>query len=67
MRRIPEDVKDLAHGIHCSYCSTNLQNVHKLQHTNLIDGPPFLGEYYWDENIFSMLKVPNPETLNPKP
>ena len=67
VRRIPHDIKGLAHGIHCSYCSTNTQNVHKLQHTNVVDGPPFLGEFYWDENIFAMLKAcgiaPNGDAL----
>lgn len=67
VRRIPQDVDGLAHGIHCSYCSTNIQNVHKLEHTNVVDGPPFLGEFYWDENIFSMLKAcgiaPNGDVL----
>ena len=68
IRRIPQDIKDLVHGIHCSYCGTTLQNVQKLQHTNVVDGPPFLGEFYWDENIFAMLKgcgiAPNGDTLH---
>ena len=67
LRRIPQDIKGLAHGIHCSYCSTPIQNVHKLQHTNVVDGPPFLGEFYWDENVFAMLQAcgiaPNGDAL----
>lgn len=57
VRRILQDIEGLAHGIHCSYCSTNIQNLQKLQHTNVVDGPPFLGEFYWDENIFATLKA----------
>lgn len=67
LRRIPQDIKGLAHGIHCSYCSTAIQNVQKLQHTNVVDGPPFLGEFYWDENVFAMLQAcgiaPNGDVL----
>lgn len=67
VRRIPQDIHGLAHGIHCSYCSTDMQNVQKLQHTNVVDGPPFLGEFYWDENIFAMMKAcgiaPNGDVL----
>jgi len=67
LRRIPQDIKGLAHGIHCSYCSTAIHNVQKLQHTNVVDGPPFLGEFYWDENVFAMLQAcgiaPNGDVL----
>ena len=67
IRRIPQDIKGLAHGIHCSYCSTAIHNVQKLQHTNVVDGPPFLGEFYWDENVFAMLQAcgiaPNGDVL----
>lgn len=57
VRNIPRDIKGLENGIHCSYCGTDAENVAKLQHVNFVDGPPFLGKYYWDENLFRTLKA----------
>lgn len=57
IRNIPKDISGLQHGVHCSYCGTDTENVHKLQHVNFVDGPPFLGQYYWDEQLFHTLKA----------
>tara|TARA_B100000405_G_scaffold301628_1_gene263322 strand:- start:32 stop:2737 length:2706 start_codon:yes stop_codon:yes gene_type:complete len=57
IRNIPRDIKGLQDGVHCSYCGTDEENVEKLQHVNFVDGPPFLGKYYWDRRIFRALKA----------
>jgi len=43
-------------GYHCGYCQTSELNVLKLQYSNVIDGPPFLTEYFWDVEIFNNLR-----------
>jgi len=43
-------------GYHCGYCQTSELNVLKLQYSNVIDGPPFLTEYFWDVEIFTSLR-----------
>jgi len=43
-------------GYHCGYCQTSDLNVLKLRYSNVIDGPPFLTEYFWDVEIFNKLR-----------
>jgi len=43
-------------GYHCGYCQTSDLNVLKLKYSNVIDGPPFLTEYFWDVEIFTKLR-----------
>jgi len=43
-------------GYHCAYCQTSDLNVLKLRYSNVIDGPPFLTEYFWDVAIFNKLR-----------
>ena len=56
LQTITRPPSSLPTGIHCSYCTGVQQNVEKLQHTNLVDGPPMLGKYFYDENVFKMLR-----------
>jgi hypothetical protein len=43
-------------GYHCGYCQTSDLNVLKLRYSNVIDGPPFLTEYFWNVEIFTKLR-----------
>ena len=43
-------------GYHCGYCQKSDLNVLKLRYSNVIDGPPFLTEYFWDVEIFNKLR-----------
>jgi hypothetical protein len=43
-------------GFHCSYCFTSQMCVEKLMATNLADGPPFLSEYRWTQDMFQGLR-----------
>jgi len=43
-------------GFHCSYCTGAAENVEKVEHTNLVDGPPILGMHFFNLDIFRMLK-----------
>jgi hypothetical protein len=67
VRNIPRDIHGLQDGVHCSYCGTDAENVQKLQHVNFVDGPPFLGQYYWDTRLLQTMKTcgvkPNGESL----
>lgn len=44
-------------GFHCSYCMVSELCVEKLSHTNLGDGPPFLGLYNWTVDVFDALRI----------
>ena len=44
-------------GWHCSYCMSSEACVQKLAHTNLADGPPFLGLYNWTTAIVDAMRA----------
>jgi hypothetical protein len=44
-------------GWHCSYCMSSEACVQKLAHTNLADGPPFLGIYNWTPANFDDMRT----------
>ena len=44
-------------GYHCSYCMSSEMCVLKLAYTNLVDGPPFLGEQVWTIEKFDWLRA----------
>mmetsp|Transcript_65145 Transcript_65145/g.95403 ORF Transcript_65145/g.95403 Transcript_65145/m.95403 type:complete len:444 (+) Transcript_65145:437-1768(+) len=54
LQQMPDHVHP---GYHCGYCQSPHFNVLKLRHANVIDGPPFLTEYYWDVEIFTKLRA----------
>jgi len=43
-------------GYHCGYGQTSDLNLLKFHYPNVIDGPPFLTEYFWDVEIFTKLR-----------
>jgi len=44
-------------GVHCSYCTGVAENVQKLRHTNLVDGPPYLSLLFYDEALFAHMRA----------
>jgi hypothetical protein len=46
----------ISSGFHCGYCMSSEYCVLKLEYTNLVDGPPYLGDRKWTKEEFDMLR-----------